>query len=303
MARIDDQADVLVTGANGFVGRAVVKRLEGAGWRVRAGVRDERAAVGFKAPFVLGDLAFPVDWRAALTGVRSVVHCAAIAHRAPPRALEAVNVGAVAALAEAAEALGVERFVFLSSIKAAAARTNGAPLTELDPPRPTEAYGRAKLAAEAKLLALPRIRAVALRPPLVHGPGAKANVARLMKLAASGFPLPFAAICNRRSLIAVSTLAGAVQRVLERADGPGGAFFVTDRPALSSAEIIAALRAGLGRKPGLFPAVLPPVGPLAALTQSLEADDARFETAYGYPERPDARAALMQTARAWRGAA
>src|SRR5690606_25671245 len=131
-----------------------------------------------------------------------------------------------------------------------AARSHDRPISERDPPAPEDGYGRAKLAAERAVLAHAGLNPVILRPPLVFAPDAKANFAALLRLAASPLPLPFAGVRNTRSLIARASLIGAIKAAL--GEGPAGVFHVCNGPALSTGEIIAALRRGLGRSPGLF---------------------------------------------------
>lgn len=290
---------VLVTGANGFVGSGVVQALENAGFKVRRAVR--RPASG---DVEIGDIARSPDWARALQGVRSVVHCAAIAHQAAPSHLASVNLDAAVRLAEAAERAGIERFVFVSSVKAASAATKGVALREDMKPAPDCAYGRAKLEAERAILAIGEIRPIALRPPLVHGRAAKANLARLFAFAASPYPAPVGGASNRRSLIALTTLADAVVRVIERCDGPSGAFFVADAGAPSIEAVVRAIRRGFGRRPNVWPTfgvdhVLSNIGPFGQVFGSLHVDDAKFATTYGYPVRRDALDAIAESARAW----
>lgn len=266
---------VLVTGASGFIGKALMDAL---GARAAAAPRDVEDE--------------------ALRGVDAIVHLAGPAHaRFSEFDLRRDITEATARLAARAEAAGVRRFVFISSIKAAAARTYGHAISERDPPAPEDAYGRAKLHAERALLRHPALDPVILRPPLVFGPEAKANFASLLRLAASGAPLPFAAVANKRSLIARASLIAAIERVL--GGGPGGVFHVADQPPLSTAHMITALRKGMGQSANLFRANwLAALGP-DALTESLEVDDALFRAAYGYGDQPDAAASLEACAAAW----
>jgi UDP-glucose 4-epimerase len=287
---------VLVTGASGFIGAALVDALRADGVAVRA-VGRTRGDVRIAA------LNAQTEWRAALEGVSAVVHLAGPAHaRFEEGVLRAAITDATAALAAQAAAVGVRRFVFISSIKAAAARTYERAISERDPPAPEDAYGRAKLYAERAVLAQPALRPVILRPPIVHAPDAKANFGALLRLVASGAPLPFAGVKNKRSVIARAALIEAIKAAL--GEGPSGVFHVCDQPALSTGEIISALRRGLGAKPNLFNA-----GPFAqlapaALTENLESDDSAFRAAYGYGARAQigAAEALAQTARAWKAA-
>jgi len=294
-------ARILVTGAKGFIASALAPALIESGAAVRLASRTPSARPGVQN-FVVGDLGAPIDWGAALEGVDVVIHLAGPAHaRFAESQLKAQIVDATRALAAQAEAAGVTRFVYVSSIKAAAARTHGDhALVETDPPQPTDAYGRAKLEAEAALSAHAKLRSVILRPPLVHGPKARANFARLLRLAAAPMPLPFADIANRRSVLALSSFIAAVDAVLARPDGPAGVFHLADAPALSTGEIIAAIRRGLGRSANMFDAGwLAALAP-SALRESLVVDDGAFRAVYGAPQAADAAELLAQTARAWK---
>lgn len=285
---------VLITGASGFIGAALADALRATGVSVRTAGRDARTQC------VLPVQNGQTDWRPALKDVSAIVHLAGPAHaRFDDAVLRAAITDSTAALAAQAEEAGVRRFIFISSIKAAAPRTHDRPVSERDPPAPEDAYGRAKLHAERALLAHAAISPVVLRPPLVCAADAKANFGALMRIAASGAPLPFAGVRNKRSVISRDALIEAIKAALGA--GPSGVFHVADQPALSTGEIIAALRRGLGRSSNLFDA-----GPMAqlapaALTDSLESDDGAFRAAYGYGAcaQISAVAALENIARAW----
>jgi nucleoside-diphosphate-sugar epimerase len=249
---------VLVTGATGFVGRAVVATLAADGDEVRAAVRHMQ-----EPPFPPGitiarhgDLAEPVDWAPLLAGIDAVVHLAGIAHAGPGVAEERydlVNHRATAALAEAARASGVARLVFISSIRAQTGPAADHVVSERDEPRPTDPYGRSKLAAE-RAVARSGVPFTILRPVLVYGPGVKGNLRALMRLAALPVPLPFGALSGRRSLVSLANLAAAIAFVLRHDACAGETYVVADPAPLTLAEIVAALRHGIGRKPGLVAA-------------------------------------------------
>lgn len=256
---------VLVTGATGFLGRDLVPRLIRRGYRVRAACRHPELLAQSQdlEPVVLPDLASAGDLVPLVEGVAGVVHLAGIAHatRAIPEArYMAVNAAATEALAAASRRSGVGTFVLMSSIRAQSGPTAAKPLTEADVPEPTDAYGRSKLAAERVLedtLAGSMVRGVALRPVLVHGPGVKGNLGALLRLARLPLPLPLAGLGNRRSLVSIANLGAAVVHVLESA-AVRGTYLVADPEPMSVAEIIAAMRRGLGREPGLFHVPLAP---------------------------------------------
>lgn len=239
---------VLVTGASGFCGRPLVARLVAAGYQVRAAVRrapPKPLPAGVEtAPHA--DLAGPVDWAPLLAGVDAVVHLAGIAHVAPgipEDRYDRVNHRATADLARAAQRAGVKHLVFVSSIRAQCGPAADHVLTEADTPRPSDAYGRSKLAAEAAVAAA-GVPFTILRPVLIYGPGLKGNLAALARLAAWPIPLPFAGFANRRSLLGVDNLVGAILFVLTTPATHGETYVVADPQPISLAEIVAALRPG-----------------------------------------------------------
>lgn len=294
---------VLVTGATGFIGHALIGALAQSGVEVRTAGR--RRAAG--APYVpVLTLDKDTDWRPALDGVDAVVHLAGPAHaRFDEETLRSNITDATAALAAQAHEAGVKRFVYISSIKAAAARTEGAPLSESDAPAPEDAYGRAKLDAETAVLSCAGMRAIVLRPPLVHAPSAKANFGSLLRLAWSGAPLPFAGLGNKRSLISRVQLVEAIKAVLTETEGPAGVFHVASAPALSTGQIIAALRKGMRRRTNLFHAPVLAAAAPRAMRESLEVSDGAFRAAYGYGQLSEisAQTALEACGATWRSRA
>lgn len=244
---------VLLTGASGFVGRHLLRDLAARGHQVRTAGRGPAPAMPGVEHVVIGDLSAPIDWRPVLDGVDHIVHGAGLAHAdgdIPEERYQAVNTHATLALARAAQAAGVRRFVFLSSIRAQSGPSAMGALSEADPPAPTDAYGRSKLAAERGLAELD-LDWVALRPVLVYGPGVKANMAALARLARLPVPLPLGALSAKRSLLAIENLTDAVAFALSETCPPRRAYIVADPEPLSVAEMLAAMRAGLGRGPGL----------------------------------------------------
>lgn len=251
---------ILVTGASGFVGRALVTELAGVGHSVRAAMRQP-ADVFPRAVEVIAvsDLTRPVEWRALLKNVETVVHLAGIAHAGPEIAeqtYDRVNRLATAELARAAKAIGIGHLVFMSSIRAQSGPTSADVLRETDAPNPTDAYGRSKLAAEDAIHAT-GLPFTILRPVLIYGEGVKGNFARLMQLAQMPWPLPLGLCRNRRSLLARRNLIDAVHLALASPAAKGETYIVADPAPLTLREIISALRAGEGRRPGLLP--VPPI--------------------------------------------
>jgi nucleoside-diphosphate-sugar epimerase len=256
---------IAVTGASGFIGRALCARLSRDGHAVRALVRAPARALGDEQA-VVGDLARFRDWSRVLDGTQALVHLAGYAHgRGDDAALRTVNVAATRAAAEAASAGGVH-FLFASSIKVHG-EISHAPLRESSPLAPGERYARSKLEAESALRAVAGLRLTVLRPPLVYGPGAKANFLSLLRAVARGWPLPLAGIENRRSLIYVANLVDAIVRCL---DVPG-TFLVSDGGAVSTPQLCREIGEALGRPARLFP--FPPALLPRKLAGSLELDD------------------------------
>ena len=252
---------VLVTGASGFVGRALVRALVAAGTPVRAATRDPAAVefAGGVEVVAVPDYMQPVDWASVLDGVETVVHLAGIAHIGPgvdPAVYDRVIHAATAELAAACSRAGIKRFVFMSSVRAQSGPCARGVLTEADVPRPTEAYGRAKLAAETAVRDAD-VGWTVLRPVMVYGPGAKGNLASLQRVADTAWPLPLARFTARRSLVSVDNLSGAVLFALGAGATEHQTYLVADPRPVTVAEVVAAIRNGLGRPPRLFAVPLP----------------------------------------------
>lgn len=250
---------VALTGATGFIGRHLLRELPRRGYRIRVLLRRPIDVPAEASSAVVGDLARPQNMSAALAGVDAVIHSAGIAHAmsgVPEDDYRVLNTEATIALARAAERAGAKRFVFLSSIRAQSGPVADGVLSEEMEPRPTDAYGQSKLAAEEGLAQL-GIDWVALRPVLVYGPGVKGNMAALLRLARSPYPLPLGGLKGRRSLVALDNLAAAVDTALAAPGALRRPLIVADPEPLTVPAMIAALRRGLGRPPGLVP--VPPV--------------------------------------------
>jgi UDP-glucose 4-epimerase len=248
---------VLVTGASGFLGRAVIAAFAAEGRAVRAAARRPLPALSDQVEVMQhGDLALPVDWQPLLDGVDQVVHLAGIAHAGRGIAADrydAVNREATAQLSAAAAANGVRRFVFVSSIRAQIGAAADHALTESDPALPSDPYGRSKLAAEQAVRAS-GVPFTILRPVLLYGPGAKGNFAVLARAAASPWPLPLKDFNNRRSFLAIDNFIAALSFVLATPATIGKTYVVADPgvpPRL--ADVIATLRRANGKRPRLWP--------------------------------------------------
>lgn len=185
-----------------------------------------------------------------------MIHSAGFTHGmsgVPEDDYRLLNTEATISLARAARRAGAKRFVFLSSIRAQSGPTAETVLTEADEPNPTDAYGRSKLAAERGLAELD-LDWVSLRAALVYGPGAKGSIAQLMRLARSPFPLPLRSLGGRRSLLALENLSAAIEVVLKTPGPLRRPLIAADMEALTVGQMIAAMRDGLGRRTGVFPA-------------------------------------------------
>jgi UDP-glucose 4-epimerase len=246
---------VLITGASGFIGKPIVQGLAASGWTVRAAARDPAAIPDTSGVerVALPDLSRAVDWSQFVEGVSHIVHLAGIAH-APGQLSDEVyiniNTRAVGELANAAHGR-VERLVLMSSVRAQAGLSAGHVITERDAAKPTDAYGRSKLEAE-RLLAESGVTFSVLRPAVVYGRGVKGNIASLATLAETPMPLPFGGLDNRRSLLALENLAAAIELALISPKAEGETFLVADTEPISVADMLAAMREGLGRAPHLI---------------------------------------------------
>jgi nucleoside-diphosphate-sugar epimerase len=244
-----------LTGATGFIGQHLLRELPKRGYRLRVLLRRPTAMPLEAASAVIGDIARPQNMSAALQDVDAVIHSAGIAQPmsgVPDDDYRIINTEATIGLARAALRAGAKRFVFLSSIRAQCGSTVGTVVTEAREAKPTDAYGRSKLAAERGLADLD-IDWVSLRATLVYGPGVKGNMAQLMRLARSPLPLPLGSLRARRTLLAVENLLAAIETVLAAPGTLRRPFIVADREALTIAEMIAAMRHGLRRRPNVFP--------------------------------------------------
>ncbi len=265
---------VLVTGANGFLGRAVVDHLAAQGLAVRAAIRTTDGTAGGGVQQIgIGDLTAETDWSTALEGVDLVVHCAARAHVLNERSADpltlfrAVNCEATVALARAAAAAGVRRLVFVSSIGVNGAETRGRPFRSDDPPRPHSPYALSKWEAEQGLRVVEAetgLEIVVLRPPLIVGPDPKGNLRTLDRLIARGLPLPFGlATGNRRDLVSLQTLCGLIGTVIEHPAAAGRTFLVSDGAPISTRILLERMAQTRDRRLTLLP--VPPALMVQAL--------------------------------------
>lgn len=262
---------VLVTGASGFVGSAIVAELLQHGHDVRIAVRRLEQAARFEraSSAVIGDLSQPIDWSRHLDGIDALVHAAGLAHartKTASQQLFAVNVEATDRLMRTAKRAGVATAVHISSVRAVVGTSCDDIVGEDRRPEPTNDYGRSKLESE-KAVAASGLSGAILRPPLVHGAHVRGNLALLARVAASPLPLPLGGLNARRSIVSDRNLAAAAAFLVARPGTDLITALVADPVPLSASEIVTKLRAGIGRGPNLFGAarLLSPL--LAALRQ------------------------------------
>lgn len=262
--KVEPERRILVTGANGFVGSAIMARLRAEGRRVTGAVRRPGGAELYISVDSLG---VDADWSRALKAQHVVIHTAARVHVLPEKLADPsaefrrVNVAGTLTLARQAVAAGVRRFIFISSIKVNGEATQpGTCYGAADPSAPQDAYAVSKLEAEnglRQLAGATGMEIVIVRAPLVYGPGVKGNFLRLLRLVERGVPLPFANTDNRRSLIHVRNLADFVIRCIDHPAAAGETFLVADGEDLSTGDLVKHLAAAMARTPRLFPVPLP----------------------------------------------
>lgn len=305
-----------MTGAGGSVGSALSAALSAKGHRVRAVVRARSdvpvtgiARSNLLTEYVLNDLteATPDDFASLLDGCDTIFHLAARTHmlNASPQAYERINVGVTKQLAIAAVTAGVKHFVFVSSVKAIGEQTKHTPFSPETPTKPEDEYGRTKLQAEQLLHALTKdevLQTSIVRPPLIYGPDAPGNLARLIRIVQRGIPLPLATVSNRRSMLSRDNLVDLLVQLTER---PVNRVLLPADAHFSTPQLIELIAANLHRTSRLF-AVPTSLLELAAritgqyeqvrrLTHSLEITDPWLAQDFGWtpPQAPEVALAAM----------
>jgi len=315
---------ILLTGASGFVGKAVLGKLLERGEAVIVALRHGSEVQGKGAEqFRFVQLDGGTEWKAALDRVDTVIHSAARVHvmndtdRDPLATFRRVNVEGTLNLARQAAKAGVKRFIFISSIKVNGEGTpKGRPYTADDQPAPSDPYGISKREAEDALRSLALesgMEVVIIRPVLVYGPGVKANFLSMMRWLAKGVPLPLGAIDNRRSLVALDNLADLIATCVDHPNAANQTFLVSDGEDLSTSALLRRMALALGRPARLIPV---PAGLLKfgcsilgkrSLSQrlcgSLQVDIEKNRSLLGWTPPVSVDEALRLTARNYQGKA
>ncbi|WP_040678303.1 NAD-dependent epimerase/dehydratase family protein [Rhizobium mesoamericanum] len=301
---------LLVTGATGFVGQDLLRRLRLRNLPFKAACRSDRA--GYLA---VGDIDGGTDWKAVLPGVDAVIHLAAANQNVVdgsnpgPEVFRTVNTEGTINLAKQAAASGVKRFIFISTIKVNGERSaKERPFTPQDIPNPATDYAVSKLEAERALIALSKtsdMQIVIIRPPLVYGRGAGGSFKALAQLVRSGIPLPMASIGNRRSMIYVENLADLIVTAVVHPAAAGQVLLAGDGEAVSTPELLRLLAAAMGRRARLVPcppAVLQMLGRaigkeelVSRLTDWLEVDTSHTRALLDWTPPFDMRDALKRS--------
>ena len=309
---------VLITGATGFVGRALCLSMEAAGWQVRAVSRSQ----GFQ-PIVSARVEYhqvksinsETDWSGLLDGVSVVIHLAARVHimqdtaTDPLKEFRRVNLYGTERLARQAAAAGVKRFVFMSTIGVNGDNSGSHPYTERDTPHPHNPYSVSKYEAELdleKIAAKTGMEVVVIRAPLVYGPGNPGNFLSLLRIVAKGVPLPFASLANARSLVFVGNLVNALAACSIHPAAAGRTYLVSDGEDVSTPYLIRRTARALCVPTRLFPFPIQlmilagkATGKSAAvnrLTGSLTVDSSRIRDELGWQPPFSMEDGLRETA-------
>ncbi|AIR89959.1 UDP-glucose 4-epimerase family protein [Pseudomonas cremoricolorata] len=314
-----ERGSILVTGGNGFVGSALGRQLRLSSSKgVRVAVRKPRQS-GVGNETCVGDIGQFTDWNAALSGVEIVVHTAARVHvmnETAPNALDAfrqVNVLGTLNLAQQAQAAGVKRFIYLSSIKVNGESTDlTGPFVADAVGAPTDAYGLSKFEAELALLDMAKsstMELVIIRPTLVYGPGVQANFLTMMTWLYRRVPLPFGAIDNRRSLVSLANLIDLIMVCIDHPAAAGQTFLASDGDDVSTTRLLRELGHALGRPALLLPVPAPLLRTTARLLGkddvaqrllgSLQVDIEKNQALLGWIPPTDLREGLKFTAQAF----
>jgi nucleoside-diphosphate-sugar epimerase len=259
--------NVLITGANGFIGKHLCERLIENGNKVTTANRSSSSRINNNSlrQIVVGSIDNTTNWHDALLGVDCVIHLAARVHvmketmNDPLSEFRTVNLHGTLRLAQQAVAAGIKRFIYVSSVKVHGEATIGKPFCANDELAPVDPYGISKAEAEEQLFELARasgLEMVVIRPPLVYGPGVSGNFLKLLRIVERSLPLPLASIKNARSMVSISNLTDLLARCLVHPRATGESFLVSDGVAWSTPELIRAIAKYMDVPTRLFP--MPP---------------------------------------------
>ncbi|WP_122666796.1 NAD-dependent epimerase/dehydratase family protein [Pseudomonas viridiflava] len=307
---------ILVTGATGFIGKALLHRLATESeYQVTGSTRQENPEPSMASLIQVGTANAATDWSAALQDVDAVIHVAA--HLATPgsslKELRSTNVDGTLALARQALSAGTRRFIFISSVGVNGSTTHHAAFNEISLPAPADDYAQSKLEAEQalqKLLKGTEMEWVIIRPPLVYAGHAPRNFSRLMQWVSSGVPMPFAAIHNRRSMIALDNLVDFIALCIKHPAAANELFLISDGTDMSTAQLVTHLANGMGSSARLVPvpksllrhgARLLGKGPMySTLCASLAVDSDKARRVLGWTPPLATIDALIQSGRDYR---
>ena len=266
--------NICITGVDGFIGAPLSKALVASGKKIRGFSRNSYSRINANEieNIVIGDITKKINWEHYLKGYECIIHCAGKAHSTNKndklQDYLSVNTESTRLLAEQAVKAGIQRFIFLSSIKVNGESTfkinqdnkNNYAFSYDDTPNPKDFYGVSKFEAEKALWKISNesgLEVVILRLPLVYGYGVKGNLSRLMKLINFGAPLPFSLVKNQRSLIGIDNLISILLTCIDHQEAPGNTFLVSDNKDLSTPDLIKNIALAMNRTARLFPVPIP----------------------------------------------
>ncbi len=307
--------NILITGANGFIGRALSEYLSKAQHSVFALVRTPHPDLQVQDQFIVCDFLKQDDWSLIFKGIDVVIHLAGIVHTKglSVQDYDEINSELTKKLATECVKAGVKRFVFISTVNVHGCSSSKEILTIKSPTKPLLSYGKSKLQAEEILRDIEKkdgLDVVIIRPPVVYGPYAKGNVDLLIKAIQMNIPFPFAGVKNRRSLIYLDNLVDAIALTAIHPDAKGHTYYVSDDHSLCIVELIQKLGKGLEKSPLLFPfpqillrvplKLLGKEEMLEKITGSLELDISDIKTSIGWKPVVSVEEGLRRTVEAFR---